>query len=137
MVDTSEESPLKDKAPSSASKNAQKAQETVSALFEVARFWGLRAWRIALRMAKGAYLVQERRELLERLGEEAAEAARAGKWTPSDASKPLLEQLARTERKIRLEEYVIARLRFRDGAGAPPPSTGSPFPGAGPHYGAD
>ena len=64
-------------------------------------------------MAKGAYLLGERRRLLNRLGEEAFDRLKSGEWKAENLES-LTKQLERTTKKIEIEEKLIQQARFGD-----------------------
>jgi hypothetical protein len=89
----------------------------------------VRAWKILLRLLKGSQLMQERRKILLELGALAAERLRDGRWTePEDTPRvqALLDQLDRLDRKLRLEERLIAQLRARGPSRGPAPARPTP-----------
>lgn len=95
--------------------------------WDVVRSEAVRGWKILLRLLKGTQLTEERRKLLQQLGTLAADRLRDGRWTEGgDPSKvaavtALLDQLDRLDRKVRLEERLIAQLRARGHRGSVPP----------------
>lgn len=83
--------------------------------------YGLRAalfttWRLALLMAKGAYLVGERRRLFQKLGEEFHSRFRNGQMHPSEL-EPLVHQIERLSKKLEIEERLVWRTRFGSDGG--------------------
>lgn len=65
-------------------------------------------------MAKGAYLVGERRRLFQRLGEEIYYKVVKGEFAHADL-EPLVRELDRLTKKVELEEMLIRGLRFGEG----------------------
>ena len=80
--------------------------------------WMGKAWKIGVLMAKGAYLLGERRRLLLKLGDEAFARLKSAEWKADDLD-PLVKQLERVTKKIDIEEKLIQAERF--GSGHPPP----------------
>ena len=74
------------------------------------RFWFTRAWKIGLLMAKGGYLLQERRNLFKRLGEETYYRIQKGDLSLNELI-PLTEEIKSISRKVELEELIIRKLR--------------------------
>ena len=62
-------------------------------------------------MAKGAYLLAERRRLFLKLGEEAYRRLQEGQWK-DPALEALTHQLDRLSKKVRIEEKLIQNTRF-------------------------
>lgn len=85
--------------------------ERMGATMDVARLWLSKAWRIGAMMAKGAYLVGERRRLLMKLGEEAYARLHAGTWTEPELDATV-RQLERITKKLDIEEMLIRSARF-------------------------
>lgn len=81
-----------------------------SSLFSL-RLWLSKSWRIGVLMAKGSYLLSERRRLLHRLGEQVYRQKLDGKWDPA-AFDELVHQLDRLTKKIAVEEVLINRIRY-------------------------
>lgn len=75
------------------------------------RQWVDNGWRMALLLGKGAYLLGERKRMFLRLGEEAYRKVRSGEINDAEL-KPLVDQLERMTRKVKIEEMLIQRLRF-------------------------
>lgn len=75
------------------------------------RFWLVHSWRLASLMAKGAYLVGERKRLFRRLGEEVYYKTTKGELAHADL-EPLVHQLDKLTKKVELEEMLIRRIRF-------------------------
>ncbi len=63
-------------------------------------------------MAKGAYLVNERRKLLVRLGEEVFSQAQKGALQ-MEPLEPLLHQVERLTKKIEIEDRLIRHMQKR------------------------
>lgn len=85
-------------------------------VWDVVRAEAVRGWKILLRLLKGSQLTQERRKLLQQLGTLAADRLRDGRWTETSDGPTvvaLMDQLDRLDRKVRLEERLIAQLRSR------------------------
>ncbi len=76
-----------------------------------ARRWGMMVWRLSVLMAKGAYLLGERRRLFAKLGEEAFRRFQSGELK-SEALHPLVHQVERITKKIEIEEMLVRSLRF-------------------------
>ncbi|MFM8316183.1 MAG: hypothetical protein ACKOA8_18030 [Deltaproteobacteria bacterium] len=79
--------------------------------WDVVRFWFTRAWRIGLLMAKGGYLLSERKKLFKRLGEETYYRIQKGDLSLSELL-PLTQEINDLTKKIEIEELLIRRLRF-------------------------
>jgi hypothetical protein len=97
--------------------------------WDVVRGEAVRGWKILLRLLKGSQLTQERRKILLELGALAAERLRDGRWTETEDTprvRALLDQLDRLDRKLRLEERLIAQLRARSPSRGPAPGRPSP-----------
>lgn len=95
--------------------------------WDVVRAEAVRGWKIFLRLLKGSQLTQERRKILQQLGALAADRIRDGRWTEAaDAPRvaALMDQLERLDRKVRLEERLIAQLRARGHRGTASSSFG-------------
>ena len=85
--------------------------EKIGTWFDLFRAWLTKAWRIGILMAKGSYLVGERRRLFQKLGEDlyrsfSEQGANPERFTPT------IQALNRTTKKIELEEVLIKNLRF-------------------------
>lgn len=107
------------------------ALERFGTAVDAARTWLGRTWRIAILLAKGAYIVNERRRLFVKLGEEAFARLSRGELK-SPELEPLVVQLERLTKKVEIEEILIRNLRFgtRSGRSARQPSaTGGPAEG--------
>jgi hypothetical protein len=78
---------------------------------DVIRFWFTRSGRIGLLMAKGGYLLSERKKLFKRLGEETYYRIQKGDLSLSELI-PLTEEIKDLTQKIEIEELLIRRLRF-------------------------
>ncbi len=102
------EQPTKSKATSDALLNYL---EKFGTQLDVVRFWFTRAWRIGLLMAKGGYLLSERKKLFKRLGEQTYYQIQKGDLTLSELI-PLTEEIKEFTKKIEIEELLIRRLRF-------------------------
>ena len=85
--------------------------ERLGTQLDVLRFWFTRAWKIGLLMAKGGYLLSERKKLFKRLGEETYYRIQKGDLSLSELI-PLTEDIKALTKKIELEELMIRRLRF-------------------------
>ena len=79
-------------------------------------------WRVTALMAKGAYLIGERRRLLVKLGEDVYEKIRAGE-VKHEAWTPLVHQLDRITKKIEIEEMLVRNARFGSSSRATAPET--------------
>lgn len=75
------------------------------------RYWLVHSWRLASLMAKGAYLVGERKRLFRRLGEEVYYKMAKGELANADL-EPLVNQLGRLTKKVEIEEMLIRGIRF-------------------------
>ena len=95
----------------------QFSSERLSLASEGLRLWVGKAWKIGVLMAKGAYLLGERRRLLLKLGEEAFGRMKVGEWKSEDLDQ-LVKQLERVSKKIEIEEKLIQSARFGS-SGAP------------------
>lgn len=91
------------------------ALETLGTFVDAGRDLLTKTWKLGTLMLKGAYLVQERRRLLRRLGE----LAYARTLEPSEPSpfldeemRAVAHQLERMNKKIELEEKLILGIRF-------------------------
>jgi hypothetical protein len=85
--------------------------ERIGTGIDAARRWGNSFWRLSVLMAKGAYLLQERKRLFGKLGEEVYERVRKGELK-SPALEPLVHQLDRLTKKVEIEEMLVRSLRF-------------------------
>lgn len=65
-----------------------------------------RYWKLAKLMAKGAYLVGERRRLFEKLGEEVYFRSQKGEFHDPELSQTI-HQLNRMTKKLEIEEMFI------------------------------
>lgn len=97
----------------------QFSSERLSLASEGLRLWVGKAWKIGVLMAKGAYLLGERRRLLLKLGEEAFGRMKNGEWK-SDELDQLVKQLDRVTKKIDIEEKLIQSARFGAASTAEP-----------------
>ena len=70
-------------------------------------------------MAKGAYLLGERRRLLLKLGQEAFGRMKNGEWKSEDLDQ-LVKQLDRVSKKIEIEEKLIQSARFGNSSSSEP-----------------
>jgi hypothetical protein len=75
------------------------------------RQWLFTSWRIAILLAKGAYLLAERRQLFIKLGERTYAQIGSGQLKNSEL-EPLARELHRITKKVQIEELLIQRLRF-------------------------
>jgi len=75
------------------------------------KLWFSKAWQIGVLMAKGAYLLAERRRLFVKLGEEAYDQVLKGEVKQA-ALEPLVHQLERLTKKVEIEEILIRKLRY-------------------------
>lgn len=75
------------------------------------RYWLVHTLRLGSLMAKGAYLVNERKRLLQRLGERVYEMAKNGVVVSPDLESEFHE-IERLTKKVEIEEMLIRRLRF-------------------------
>ncbi len=89
----------------------QISSERLSLASEGLRLWVGKAWKIGVLMAKGAYLLGERRRLLLKLGEESFGRLKSGDWK-ADELDQLVKQLERVTKKIDIEEKLIQSARF-------------------------
>lgn len=98
--------------------------------FDDVRMWFSKAWQIGVLMAKGAYLLGERRRLFVKLGEETYGRIQRGQMHDPDL-EPLVHQLDRLTKKVEIEEMLIRKLRYGKEARnrTAPPSEPSPAPG--------
>ena len=90
--------------------------------FDILRLWIGQAWRIGMLMAKGAYLLGERRRLFLKLGEETYRKYARGevKAPPPFPEKDgtdseivsTMKQVDRLTKKVELEEMLIQSVRF-------------------------
>lgn len=93
--------------------------ERLGTAIDSVRGLGTKAWKLGVLMAKGAYLIGERRRLFLKLGEEVYEKIRKGELQNSDL-EPLVHQLDRMTKKVEIEEILIRRLRFETRDDRPP-----------------
>jgi len=93
--------------------------ERLSLASEGLRLWMGKAWKIGVLMAKGAYLLGERRRLLLKLGDEAFARLKSSEWK-ADELDQLVKQLERVTKKIDIEEKLIQAERFGTGQHPPP-----------------
>lgn len=102
--------------------------ERLGIAVDAARTWVGRTWRIGILLAKGAYIVGERRRLFVKLGEEVFAKHSRGEIAAPELD-PLFQQLERLTKKVEIEEILIRNLRFgtRGGRSARPaaPSGGA------------
>jgi hypothetical protein len=75
------------------------------------RMWFSKAWRIGTLMAKGAYLIGERKRLFTRLGEQVYYKVLKGELTNAEI-EPLVHQLDRLTKKVEIEEMLIRSMRY-------------------------
>lgn len=85
--------------------------EKFGTAFDEARFWFAKTFRIGMRMAQGAYLLGERRQLFGKLGEEVYRQMQKGELKGADL-EPMIKQLDRLTKKVEIEEMLIRNLRF-------------------------
>ena len=70
-------------------------------------------------MAKGGYLITERKRLFAKLGEDVYFKIQKGEWRNVEL-EPLVKQLERLSKKIEIEEMLVRSIRFgRRGRMAP------------------
>ncbi len=62
-------------------------------------------------MAKGGYLITERKRLFTRLGEEVYYKIQKGEWRNVEL-EPLVKQLEKLTKKIEIEELLVRSIRF-------------------------
>lgn len=99
--------------------------EKIGTTVDGVRLWFSKAWRIGVLMAKGAYLLAERRRLFVKLGEDVYHKSLRGELKNPDF-EPLVSQLERLTKKVEIEEMLIRTLRFgkerrKADTEAPPP----------------
>jgi hypothetical protein len=85
--------------------------ERIGTGIDAARSWGNNFWRLSVLMAKGAYLLQERKRLFGKLGEEVYDRVKKGELN-SPTLEPLVHQLDRLTKKVEIEEMLVRSLRF-------------------------
>ena len=78
--------------------------------------YSFRAWLTKMRkltvvMAKGGYIVNERKRLFIKLGEEVYYKISRGEMRSADLD-PIVEQLDRLTRKVEVEELLVRHIRF-------------------------
>lgn len=78
------------------------------------RLWITQAWKIGLMMAKGAYLLSERRRLFGQLGEEVYYKIAKGEFQNTELD-PIVSQLDKLTKKVEIEETRIRSIRFGKG----------------------
>ena len=125
MSDPSKANSSSDSAPEAEANGARASRPWESGVrvsldaWDAVRGEAVRGWKILLRLLKGSQLTQERRKILLELGAVAAERLRDGRWAEIDEAPKvtaLIDQLDRLDRKLRLEERLIAQLRARGAA---------------------
>jgi hypothetical protein len=79
--------------------------------WDIVRYWFTRAWRIGLLMAKGSYLISERKKLFTRLGEETFAKMQKGDLSFIELA-PLSKEIQDLTKKIEIEELLIRKVRF-------------------------
>ena len=79
--------------------------------FDAIRLWLTKAWRIGILMAKGGYLLSERRKLFQRLGESVYFKIKKGEFGNAEL-EPLVQQLDKLTKKVEIEELLIRGVRF-------------------------
>ena len=85
--------------------------ERLGLLMDELRSWSNKAWRMGILMAKGAYMVGERRRLFVKLGEEVYYKISKGELSHVEL-EPLVQQLDRLTKRVEIEEILIRTLRF-------------------------
>lgn len=85
--------------------------EKIGTNVDFLRVWFKKTWRIGMLMAKGAYIVGERRRLFVQLGEEVYKRIAKGELKDPQL-EPLVQQLERLTKKVELEEVLIRNIRF-------------------------
>lgn len=85
--------------------------EKIGTSVDFLRVWMKKTWRIGMLMAKGAYIVGERRRLFVQLGEEVYKRISRGELKDPQL-EPLVQQLERLTKKVELEEVLIRNIRF-------------------------
>ncbi len=87
-----------------------------------ARRYSSMLWRVTALMAKGAFLVNERRRLIAKLGEDVYERIQSGELK-HESWEPLVHQLDRLTKKIEIEEMLVRNARFGSSSRATPESS--------------
>ncbi len=85
--------------------------ERMGGSVDAVRSWLFKAWRLGTLMAKGAYLIGERKTLLHKLGQETYRCFQNGQLSNATI-EPLVRQLDRLNKKIEIEETLIENLRY-------------------------
>jgi hypothetical protein len=85
--------------------------EQVGLAVDTARLWITKSWRLGLYMAKGAYLLSERRRLFGKLGEEVYYKIQKGEMKNPELDT-LVRDLDKLTKKVELEEMQIRHVRF-------------------------
>jgi hypothetical protein len=91
------------------------------------RSWVSAAWRMGSMMAKGAYLLGERKALLYKLGQEVYKHCHSGEIQHASID-PIIHQLDRLNKKVEIEETLIENLRYgvKHGRKGPRSAQGDP-----------
>ena len=91
--------------------NTESRLERFGTFIDSIRLWTTKAWKISLLMAKGAYLLSERRRLFLKLGEDVYYKIQKGEMRIPDLEF-IVSQLDRLTKKVELEEMLIRNIRF-------------------------
>ena len=78
---------------------------------DVLKAWFTQSWKIGIMMAKGAYLLSERRRLFSKLGEEVYYKVERGEIQNKDLES-IVKDLSLLTKKVELEEMLIRSTRF-------------------------
>ena len=85
--------------------------EQLGTKFDAVRMWFTKAGRIGVLMAKGGYLLSERKRLFEKLGEEIFYKVQKGEFAHPEI-EPLVSEIERLTKKLEIEELLIRGIRF-------------------------
>ena len=108
---------MEKETPKKAPKAPKESSESIGTLerigtsFDNLRGLGTKFLRIGVLMAKGAYLMGERRQLFLKLGQAVYDKVQKGELKNAEL-EPIVHQLDRMTKKVEIEEILIRRLRF-------------------------
>lgn len=109
MEDSSQSDP--NKVETHSAQMALSKLEWFGTQLDIIRFWFTRAWRIGMLLAKGGYLLSERKKLFKQLGQETFYNIQKGDLSLTELN-PLVQEIRNLTKKIEIEELLIRRLRF-------------------------
>ena len=85
--------------------------ERIASQVDALRGWVANSWKIGMLMAKGGYLLGERKRLFEKLGEDVYYRFLKGEMFNTEL-EPLVHEIEKLTKKVELEELLVRGIRF-------------------------